>query len=75
MKTLSQTVTCRLYFRVYGPDDKPTLCTGLPVRSRRTRALLFWPGHIGARIEDVVLVRPQGGEVLDEASSALHVVA
>jgi Xaa-Pro aminopeptidase len=36
---------------------------------------IFWPGHIGARIEDVVIVRPQGGEVLNEAGSALHVVA
>jgi Xaa-Pro aminopeptidase len=36
---------------------------------------IFWPGHIGARIEDIVIVRPQGGEVLNEAGSALHVVA
>jgi Xaa-Pro aminopeptidase len=36
---------------------------------------IFWPGHMGIRIEDVVVVRPKGGETLNESSNTLHVVA
>jgi Xaa-Pro aminopeptidase len=36
---------------------------------------IYWIGRIGTRIEDVVIVRPDGGEVLNRASTALHVVA
>jgi Xaa-Pro aminopeptidase len=32
---------------------------------------IFWPGHIGTRVEDVVIVRPDGGESLNESSTAL----
>ena len=36
---------------------------------------IYWIGRLGARIEDVVIVRPQGGETLNEASTELRVVA
>ncbi len=36
---------------------------------------IYWVGMLGTRIEDVVIVRPDGGEVLNESSSALRVVA
>jgi len=35
---------------------------------------IYWTGHIGTRIEDVVIVRPDGGEVLNQSSTALRVV-
>ncbi|HXT36523.1 MAG TPA: M24 family metallopeptidase [Chloroflexota bacterium] len=35
---------------------------------------IYWTGHIGTRIEDVVIVRPQGGEVLNQSPTALRVV-
>lgn len=36
---------------------------------------IYWVGALGTRIEDVVIVRPDGGEVLNESSSALRVVS
>ena len=36
---------------------------------------IYWIGRLGARIEDVVIVRPHGGETLNEASTELRVVA
>lgn len=36
---------------------------------------IYWIGRIGTRIEDVVIVRREGGEVLNQAPNALHVVA
>ena len=36
---------------------------------------IYWIGRIGARIEDVVIVRPDGGETLNQALNTLHVVA
>jgi Xaa-Pro aminopeptidase len=36
---------------------------------------IYWIGHIGVRIEDVVIVRPEGAEVLNRSSSALRVVS
>lgn len=36
---------------------------------------IYWPGHIGTRIEDVVIVRPDGGEVLNQSSNDLRVIA
>jgi Xaa-Pro dipeptidase len=36
---------------------------------------IYWIGRIGTRIEDVVIVRPQGGEALNRSSNALRVVA
>lgn len=35
---------------------------------------VYWIGHLGARIEDVVVVRPEGAEVLNQSSSALRVI-
>jgi Xaa-Pro aminopeptidase len=35
---------------------------------------IFWPRHMGIRIEDVVVVRPDGGDTLNEFPSTLHVV-
>lgn len=34
---------------------------------------IFWPGHIGARIEDVIVCEPQGGRKLNRCSEALVV--
>jgi len=36
---------------------------------------IFWPGHLGIRIEDVVVVRPEGGETLNESPANWHVLA
>jgi len=36
---------------------------------------IYWVGALGTRIEDVVIVRPDGGETLNESSSALRVVS
>lgn len=36
---------------------------------------IYQIGALGARIEDVVIVRPGGGEVLNEASNALRAIA
>jgi Xaa-Pro aminopeptidase len=36
---------------------------------------IYWIGRLGARIEDVVIVRPGGGDVLNQAANALYVVA
>jgi Xaa-Pro aminopeptidase len=36
---------------------------------------IYWIGHIGTRIEDVVIVRSAGGDVLNRAPTTLHVVA
>ena len=36
---------------------------------------IYWIGHIGTRIEDVVVIRPDGGEVLNQAPKTLSVVA
>ena len=36
---------------------------------------IYWVGTLGTRIEDVVIVRPDGGEVLNGSSSALRVVS
>lgn len=36
---------------------------------------IYWIGHIGTRIEDVVIVRPDGGEVLNRAPNTLQVIA
>ncbi len=52
--------------------DATTLQTGMAFTVEPS---IFWPGHVGARIEDVVIVRPAGGEVLNRASNALRVVA
>jgi len=35
---------------------------------------IYWFGHLGARIEDVVVVRAHGGESLNEAPTALRVI-
>lgn len=35
---------------------------------------IYWVGQIGTRIEDVVIVRPEGGEVLNESHTDLRVV-
>jgi Xaa-Pro aminopeptidase len=35
---------------------------------------IYWPGHIGTRIEDVVIVRPEGGEVLNQAPKDLTII-
>lgn len=35
---------------------------------------IYWVGAIGTRIEDVVIVRPDGGEVLNGSSNTLRVV-
>jgi len=35
---------------------------------------IYWPGHVGTRIEDIVIVRPEGGEVLNQISNSLYVV-
>ena len=35
---------------------------------------VYWIGHLGARIEDVVVVRPEGAEVLNQSSSALRLI-
>lgn len=51
--------------------DETTLQTGMAFTVEPS---IFWPGHIGARIEDVVIVRPDGGENLNEASNELYVV-
>jgi Xaa-Pro dipeptidase len=34
---------------------------------------IFWPGHIGARIEDVIVCEPSGGRKLNRCSEALVV--
>ncbi|HEV3460572.1 MAG TPA: Xaa-Pro peptidase family protein [Candidatus Dormibacteraeota bacterium] len=34
---------------------------------------IFWPGHIGARIEDVIVCEPHGGRKLNRCSEALVV--
>jgi len=52
--------------------DTTVLTTGMAFTVEPS---VFWIGHIGARIEDVVIVRPEGGEVLNRASSVLEVVA
>ena len=36
---------------------------------------IFMPHHMGARVEDVVVVRPGGGEALTTGFQSLHVVA
>ena len=35
---------------------------------------IFWPGHVGARVEDIVVVTETGGELLNEYSTELVVV-
>lgn len=52
--------------------DETTLQTGMAFTVEPS---IFWPKHIGARIEDVVIVRPDGGENLNEASNELFVVS
>ncbi len=51
--------------------DETTLQTGMAFTVEPS---IFWPGHVGARIEDVVIVRPDGGENLNATSSALNIV-
>ena len=36
---------------------------------------IYWVGRIGTRIEDVVIVRPEGGETLNQSHNDLRVVA
>jgi Xaa-Pro aminopeptidase len=36
---------------------------------------IYWIGRIGTRIEDVVVVRPNGGETLNQAHTKLRIVA
>jgi Xaa-Pro aminopeptidase len=52
--------------------DETTLQTGMAFTVEPS---IFWPGRVGARIEDVVIVRPGGGEVLNESSNDLRVVS
>ena len=35
---------------------------------------IYWIGRIGARIEDVVIVRPEGAEILNQAPNSLQIV-
>lgn len=52
--------------------DTTTLQTGMAFTVEPS---IFWPGHIGTRIEDVVIVRPEGGENLNESSNTLRVLS
>jgi Xaa-Pro dipeptidase len=36
---------------------------------------IFRPRHLGARVEDVVVVRPDGGEALTSGFQELRVIA
>jgi Xaa-Pro dipeptidase len=35
---------------------------------------IYWIGHLGARIEDIVIVRPDNAEVLNQAPNSLYIV-
>jgi Xaa-Pro aminopeptidase len=52
--------------------DTTTLQTGMAFTVEPS---VFWPGHIGTRVEDVVIVRPDGGENLNETGHELRVVS
>jgi Xaa-Pro aminopeptidase len=54
------------------PGDATLLQTGMAFTVEPS---IYHIGQIGARIEDVVIVRPGGGEILNESSSTLRVIA
>lgn len=51
--------------------DETVLQTGMAFTVEPS---IYWVGRIGTRIEDVVIVRPDGGEVLNESHTDLRVV-